>query len=449
MPTLAHSLATHVSSCELSDYSEHTIAEAKSLIQDYIGVAVRGQATDSGRIAAEYQEQYASHPAEATLLRRGTKISASGAAFANAVGSHSLELDDVDRLALFHFSPPVVSAALAAAEAVDASGRDFLTAVIVGCEIMQAVSEAMNPRLRDRGFHTTPVTGIYGATAAAGKLLGLTTEQQVSAFGIAGAHASGVMEMYGPSMQKRLNPGPAAHNGIASARLAAMGFTGADTIFDGERGVLHTFADVEDDEGRALASLKAGGNLDIEFKPYACARPIHNAIDCALALRDEVGADLDQIQSMTLHRHPSWAHYHINDEPATYHEAQVSINHAVAVVLLEAKAGFEQFGADRIDDDRARRLRQQLDVRPDESLERGVSCRLDIVMADGRQLSATVDHPLGSITNPMSTEDHAAKFEMLVGEKIDSDRQARIRSAVTSIEDLDTIGQLVALVVAD
>lgn len=449
MPTLAHSLATHMQSRQLSDYSQHTVAEAKSLVQDYIGVAVRGQATDSGRIAAEYQEQFASHPAESTLLRRGTKISASGAAFANAVGSHSLELDDVDREALFHFSPPVVSAALAAAEAAEASGGDFLTSVIVGCEIMQAVSEAVNPMLRDRGFHTTPVTGIFGATAAAGKLFGLSVEQQVNAFGIAGAHAGGLMEMYGPSMQKRLNPGPAAHNGIASARLASMGFTGADTIFDGERGVLRTFADVEDEEGRALASLKAGGNLDIEFKPYACARPIHNAIDCALALRDEVGTDLDQIESMTLHRNPSWARYHINDEPATYHEAQVSINHAVAVAFLEAKAGFEQFGADRIDDDRARRLRRQLDVRPDDSLERGVSCRLEIVMADGRQLSATVDHPLGSITNPMSSEDHAAKFKMLVGEKIGEDRQAQIRSAVSTIEDLESIGQLVALVVSD
>src|SRR5690606_15569427 len=111
-----------------------------------------------------------------------------------------------------------------------------------GCEMMARLSRATNPQLRDRGFHTTPTCGTFGATVAAGRLLGLDPEQMTSALGLAGAQASGLMEMYGTSMQKRFNPGPAARNGVVAAQMAALGFTGADTILDGVRGFGPAFA---------------------------------------------------------------------------------------------------------------------------------------------------------------------------------------------------------------
>ena len=95
------------------------------------------------------------------------------AAFANAISSHSIELDDIDVLALFHFSPPVYSAALATAEYAGANGKQLLTALAAGCEMMERASKATNPSLRNRGFHTTPTCGVFGATIAAGKLLKL------------------------------------------------------------------------------------------------------------------------------------------------------------------------------------------------------------------------------------------------------------------------------------
>lgn len=448
MTTLAHDLAGHVVSRRLTDYSAHTIDEARTLVRDYIGVAIHGYTTDSGSIATGYQERYASMPAESTIFGTRTRISAHGAAFANAVSSHSLELDDVDRVALFHFSPPVVSAAFAVSEAVGATGEQFLTAVIVGCEIMQALSVAMNPSLRNRGFHTTPVTGVFGATAAAARVLGLDQEQVVSAFGLAGAHAAGLMEMYGPSMQKRLNPGPAAHNGIASARLAQAGFEGADTIFDGERGVLRAFAGLTSDEGRAMASMPEGGDLGLEFKPYACARPLHNAIDCALELRDEVG-DLSRIANVTLHRHSDWAHYHNNPAPRTYHEAQVSINHATAVALREGTALFAQFGADRIADPEIQRLSKLMVIVPDDSLSRGVSCRLELTLTDGTTLTSTVDHPLGSLDRPMTEQHHERKFRMLTEGLRTTATQDRILSLLADLPGLKDVTELVQAITAD
>src|SRR4029079_16148713 len=113
------------------------------------------------------------------------------------------ELDDIDVLALFHFSPPVYSAALAAAERESANGKQLVTALAAGCEMMERLSKAANNSLRNRAYHTTPTCGVFGAAIAVAQLLNLPPPKIASALGLAGAQASGLMEMYGPSMQKR------------------------------------------------------------------------------------------------------------------------------------------------------------------------------------------------------------------------------------------------------
>ena len=121
---------------------------------DFLGVAFRGSLTKSGRIAIQYAINQNSHPTS-TIIGTHTQASSELAAFANAISSHSIELDDVDDLALFHYSPSIVSAAFAVAEKLASSGRDFVRAIYAGCETMTRLSNAMNPSLRNRGFHTT------------------------------------------------------------------------------------------------------------------------------------------------------------------------------------------------------------------------------------------------------------------------------------------------------
>ena len=192
--TIGERLARHFAGLDYERIPPKNVADAKQLVLDYLGVAIAGSQTESGRIAREFAVTTGGVP-EATLIPSGQRVPALHAAFANAIAAHSIELDDVDVLALFHFSPPVVSAALATAERVKASGRDFIAAVVAGCEMMARLSEAVNPALRDRGFHTTPSCGVFGAAVAAGRLLRLDAAGIVSALGLAGAQASGLMEM--------------------------------------------------------------------------------------------------------------------------------------------------------------------------------------------------------------------------------------------------------------
>ncbi len=442
-PTLADRLGDHFSRFDYAALSDETRKAVKRLLLDYIGVAVSGSQTESGKVSRKFAAITGGH-AESTLIGGAGRVPAMQAAFANAISSHSVELDDIDVLALFHFSPPVYSAALAISEQTGASGKDLLAALAGGCEMMERLSKAANNSLRNRGFHTTPTCGVFGATVATAILQKLSANQIVSALGLAGASSSGLMEMYGPSMQKRFNPGPAARNGVTAATIAGLGFTGAATIFDGERGFLAAFTDSSQPE-QLVEGLGAPYKLDIEFKPYSCARPIHNAIDCALEIRRKHSPDLSRVRSIGMARHPEWAHYHQNKRPQTYHEAQVSLPYSVAVALTDGQALFAQYNNARLPEPMLLRLSDMVDITPDASLPRGVSCRMTMTMDDGSTHVSQIDYPKGSIQNPMNDDELRVKFDSLVHPVLGAGRATEIAAMVQDIENVTNIGQLMQL----
>jgi 2-methylcitrate dehydratase PrpD len=441
--TASNQLASHFSRLDYRAIPEANRKAVKRLLLDYLGVAIAGSQTESGKIACRFAELQGGKP-ENTLIGANARVPVTHGAFANAISSHSIELDDIDVLALFHFSPPVYSAALAVAERQNADGKKLVTALAAGCEMMERVSRAANNSLRNRAFHTTPTTGVFGATVAAGTLLQLSPAKLSAALGLAGAQASGLMEMYGPSMQKRFNPGPAARNGVTAALMAQLGFTGAETILDGERGFLRAFTDVND-VSQLTDGLDHPYDLQIEHKPYSCARPIHNAIDCALELRNRDNPRLDDIQHIEVERHPDWALYHQNKAPKTYHEAQVSLPYSIAVAFKEGKALLGQFTDRKLKDPQLQRIMNLTGISVNDKLPRGVSCRMTCTMGDGGKFVSQIDYPKGSIQNPMSDAEIRIKFDTLAIPVIGAQRAQQIADLVDNIEKLRNAGELMRL----
>jgi 2-methylcitrate dehydratase PrpD len=328
---------------------------------------------------------------------------------------------------------------------VDAPGKEFLAGVTIGSEVVNRVSEATNPSLRNRGFHTTPTAGVFGAGAAAGRILRLNPEKMVSALGLSGAQASGLMEMYGPSMAKRFNPGPAARNGVTAALFAHRGFTGAETILEGERGFCRAFADQYDLE-LLTKDLGRDIRLPVEYKPYACARPIHNAIDCALLIRQKHSPSLPKIASLLVKRHPEWGtRYHNIKEPRTYHEAQMSLPFSVAVALVTGKAFLDQYSDENLKNAEIRRLAKMTNIADDPSLPRGVSCRMIMEMKDGQKIEVQVDYPKGSRQNPMTEAERIAKFEGLSHKVLAKEQREAIIQKIAELEKVRSIREFTSL----
>ncbi len=444
--THAQQLAARFAKLGYNDITPASRHAVKRLLLDYLGVALAGSQSESGEIARRFaREQGAtSGKAGAQLIGDKARSSMATSAFANAISSHSIELDDIDVLALFHFSPPVYSSALAVADAKNVSGKQLVVALAAGCEMMERASRAANNSLRNRSFHTTPTCGVFGATIAAAKLLKLTPAKITNALGMAGAQASGLMEMYGPSMQKRFNPGPTARNGVTAALMAQLGFTGADTIFEGERGFLKAFTDKSFPEA-LIEGINQPYELLIEFKPYSCARPIHNAIDCALAVRAQPGFDVAAVQTIHFTRHPDWALYHQNPAPRTYHEAQVSLPFSVAVALLEGQALLKQYSDRNIRNAKVRHLSDVTRIAVDASLPRGVSCKMIATLKDGRNFTSQIDYPKGSIQNPMNDQELLAKFTSLAAPVIGAKRAGALADAVMTIEKSPDVSRVLKL----
>ena len=445
MTTYAEKLAARFAGMKYNALSENTRHGVKRLLMDYLGVAVGGSQTESGQVARAFAVDQGGK-GEARVIGDNARVSMTSAAFANAISSHSLELDDIDVLALFHFSPPVYSAALAAAEANGASGRDLIVALAAGCEMMERASRATNPSMRNRGYHTTPNAGAFGATVAAGKMLRLNPPRLTSALGMAGAQSAGLMEMYGPSMQKRFNPGPAARAGVTSALMAKLGFTGTALIFEGERGWLNAYSDQRTphalDEG-----IDGEYQLDIEFKPYSCARPIHNAIDCALEIRSQAGFDVKKVESIFIERHPDWSNYHRNPTPKTYHEAQVSLPFSVAVAMIEGKALLKQYSDRNIRNKEIQRLSALAKFETVKDMPRGVSVRITVKQSDGRKFVSQVDYPKGSIQNSMSDAELRVKFDSLAAPVVGVRKAAALADMAMNVEKVADIGEMMKLTV--
>src|SRR5579871_1558619 len=203
-------------------------------ILDWLGSALAGALEPPARMAQRVVAALGASR-EATVFAAG-RASAAGAALANGVASHILELDDIHKGSTVHAAAPVISAALAVAEREHADGKAFLLAVAVGYEAALRVGEAVNPS-HYYFWHPTGTAATFGAAAAAGSLLKLPAAQMTDALGTAGTQAAGLWEFNADgAMSKHLHPGKAAMNGVLSADLARAGFTGASRILEGDRG---------------------------------------------------------------------------------------------------------------------------------------------------------------------------------------------------------------------
>lgn len=443
MSSMSESISEYLSQLTYNDIPRDMKQKIKCLILDYLGVAARGSLSHSGRIAIQHALDQRSEPS-ATVIGAKTKASPMLAAFANAISSHSIELDDVDDLALFHFSPSVVSAALATGEKEGSSGQDLLAAVYAGCEIMERMSNVMNPALRNRGFHTTPVCGSVGAAVSAGKLMRLNHEKMAHSMALAGAQSSGLMEFYGQSLQKRFNTGPPARNGVVAAEMARLGFTGCSRIFEGSKGLFRAFSD-NPDTSVFLEGLRQSFPVHIDFKPYSSARPIHNGVDCALSVRSQSGFKVNDIQGITIYRHPDWVDYHQVYDPKNINEAQVSMPYSVAVAFKTGDAFLDQYTPELFRDPEIKRLMRCIKIEADGDLPRGVSCLMVVDTTGGKSYKAQVDYPKGSEENPFTEEELVAKFKKLSTELISAADAELVTDQIFSLDKVDNIRELISV----
>src|SRR3984893_9001124 len=296
--TLARFVVDHKS----SDVPQPVRHEAARSFLNWVGCAVGASRHETVGCALAALAEF-SGPAEATVLGRRDRLDIMQAALMNGITSHTFDFDDTHLKTVIHPAGPVAAAILALSEYRPISGEELLHAFILGVEVECRIGNAVYPSHYNIGWHITSTTGVFGAAAAAGKLLALSEEQLVWALGIAATQACGLREMFG-SMCKPLHPGLAARNGLYAALLAGKDFTSTREGIEGRRGFANVLA-TEHDFGEITDGLgETWELLENTYKPFACGIVIHPVIDGCIQLRREQGLTADAISRVELRVHP-------------------------------------------------------------------------------------------------------------------------------------------------
>jgi 2-methylcitrate dehydratase PrpD len=413
--------------------------EAARAFVNWTGCAIGGSHHETLDVAIAALAPF-SGPATASVLGRAERLDPLHAALMNGISSHVFDFDDTHLRTVIHPAGPVASALLAFAEDRPVSGTDFVNAFVLGVEVECRIGNAVFPEHYDVGWHITGTTGVFGAAAAIGKLLGLDEQRMTWALGLAATQPVGLREMFG-TMTKSFHPGRAAQNGFTAALLAERGYTSSEQGIEAKRGWANVLS-VARDYNEITQGLGERYELLVNtYKPFACGIVIHPTIDGCVQLRDAEHLSAEGIASVALRVHPLVLELTGKTAPASGLEGKFSVYHAAAIALIEGAAGEPQFSDRAVSDPTVVALCQRITAEIDPGLAADAA-HVTITLTDGRVLTRFVEHAIGSLARPMTDADLEAKFHGLVDPILGHDRAQRVLALCWGVERLDSVAQV-------
>ena len=449
--TLEEALVDHVTGTHFSDLDAQTIDCCKKLIVDALGVTFPGSRAPGCTQIVDLFGAWQSGRGASVLLT-GIRMPPPLAAMANSTMMHAMDFDDTLDASALHTFVNVLPAVLAAAETREnVSGKDLITALVVGVDLICRISLAIE---RPLSWIRTATCGSFGAAAAAAKILDLDREQVVNALGVVYSQTSGNAQgLIEGRLVKRMQPGFAASAGVMSAFLAGKGITGSRRFLTGpygyyelyERGAFHPDA--------ATEGLGAHYSvLDLSIKPYPSCRMTHASIDAALALKDRVGSanDIDRIEvsASTMVTEMVGKPFQIGINPQV--DAQFSIPYTTACALVRGDVFLQDFETAAISDatvvDLAKRVR--VTANPMFPAKDILPAKMEIIRKDGTVLSKTVPVPLGNPGKPMDADQCRQKFIKCLdysGYSLTEEARNELFSMIKNLESLTDVKKLIRI----
>jgi 2-methylcitrate dehydratase PrpD len=435
-------LAQHICRSGYADLPASAVDSARRDILDTFGCMLGGSGSPGIDELFAVISRWGGLP-ESRVLLRGTRLPAPQAALLNASMGHALDFDDtLDTGGSIHPGVSVLGAVLAVCDSLEGvTGRDVLLAVALGLDVSCRIALAST---LDRGWHRTAAIGVFGATAAAGKLLGLTPEQMLAAFGIAYSHAAGNRQcILDGALTKRMQAGQAASAGVFSALLAQTGFTGAQNIFNGRFGFFELYQPNGYDASVLLRDLgTALRGEELSYKPYPCGRPLHAAIDAALAARARLDIERpDDIEAVTIEADPA-GHSDQFDRgptkrrPTQVVEAQFAQPFLVATALVHGEVGIAE--VDGLGNAAVLALSDRItgiarDARPKGWLS------ITVHRTDRRSVTIEATDPIGSPRKPLTNAQFDAKFRDCARNALRPLSDASVDDVLAAIQRLETL----------
>ena len=409
---LVHEFAEYAVKEQTSKLPPEVIHHAKRAVIDWYAALLPGSLVAPATLLEQAFADDLDHGN--ARLASGRRATLRAAALINGAASHSVEFDDIYRDAGYHPGSPVISAALAAAQAHGATGEQFLRAVIVGYEVSTRIGEAIMPS-HYRYWHTTGTVGSFGAAAAVATILGCDRAQFAHALATVGTFASGLQQAFrSQAMTKPLHSGHAADVGAMAAMAAAKGVTGASDILEGEVGFGAAMS-VNPDWKKAVRGLGADYNIThMTFKNHGCCGHTFAPIDGVLYLQNTHGLRWRDIKRVRIATYKAGTDIVDNPAPEGAYQAKFSLQYVAAHALVHGSVRLSAFEPERLRDPDVRALLAKVEVVADPELSPGYpsqrAAHVEIETGDGRKFAHFQPTRKGDPDLPLSDDELNGKF---------------------------------------
>lgn len=450
MGELEKKLVEYAVNTRFEEIPPRTVILVKDIVLNCLGAIIAGAAVPGCPEVVQQCKEWGGKE-EATILFYGGQVPAYNAAFANSFMARAVGVDEA-MLPGLHMGGSSIPTALAVAELVGGcSGKEFLTAVIVGSEIASRI----NFSTVYNGFDPTGVCAIFASAAIAGRILGLDVDQMWNALGHAFNRSGGSFQgTIDGSIAARVLQASASQGGIVSAQLAKKGITGPRNFLEGTYGYFHLYAGDKYDPEAVVGELGKRFELDKTFmKKYPSCGTTQSSIDAIFELMEEKGATHEALDEIKVRVTPFT--YNLTGKPFEYGDnprisAMYSIQYCVANALLRKSCKLRHFDESFVKEPKVMEIISRIHAVADPTLDKRNPriTEMEVRMKDGAVYRKSVASPRGTSENPLTKEELMEKFEDCVsygGKAFPEEKVKRIISFVGGLVEEKNVCDLIPL----
>jgi len=410
MAPITQTLADFIVGTRFEDLPASVVEDGWRSVADTLAVGWAGAAHPSSQAIQDLLVRQGGSP-DARAWGFGDRLPSTSAAFANSVFAAALDFDSLNETAVTHSDLITVPVALALCERERRSGMEFLTAMLIGNEVLDRLARSTRAH---KGWFYTSLHGVFSSTAVASRILGLDRQTTCHALGIAMSQAGGTQQpIIERTLMKRVQGALAAQAGVFSALLAQSGITAPREPFEGKFGIFALYEPgdanvILDGLGRTFAGSRMG------FKKYPSCACTHAAIQAALSIADELNVPADGIAKVDVRITPYMARlvggeFVIGGDPQV--AAQFSVQYTVACALLRRRFTIDDIAEHAVRDPEIAGLAKRVNVVVDPASDGLLGpAEVSVLTRDGRRATRRVEQVSGSAALPLTRDELAQKF---------------------------------------
>jgi 2-methylcitrate dehydratase PrpD len=439
-------------------FDQVTLDRAKDRIIDVVGCLIGGANASGCSMIVDLVREWGGKK-ESTILVHGGKVPAHNAALVNCVMTRSYDFEPTGayvegKSTPAHLSGTTGPTAITVAEQRAASGKELLTALILGDDLASRITAASQLNI-DSGFDCTGTVNAFGATAIAGRLWGLNEHQMLNAFGIVLNQLAGSFQnIFDGALSFKLPQGLSARAAIFSVALANKGFTGIKDPLLSKYGYFALYCKTYQLE---VLTRDLGKNFyaDYTCKPYPCCRSNHAAIECALELTKTNIIRPEDIDEIIIDITPTALDFAVGQPFKIREIPQIdgafNLQYTVASALSRKSIKLEHFTEESVRDPKITDLISKIRLTPTMPLDKPLGARVKIKMKQGNEYDKRIDMPKGNgISTPLTKADMRAKYfdNVAFSKTVSMEKAEKVLDLIERIEEVDNINKIIKLLVA-